>query len=390
MTEVNGQPVDPNATSSQSSLNYVSPRDTVNIPQPLPLSGATPVQSSIKIKFKVEDYPGKYVFHCHILKHEDQGMMVPILAVGPVDGLRGAFGSSVGEIGVVNVVDGTGLKTSTKYPFGYAFSGGTSTASALGAAKYYNNYVVGQASGGYGVALYGGRDQKLLHRFQAFSDSGPGQKGVSLALGDINGDGDPEIIVGSRASGTPRLRIYSPSGVLMMKFDGFLPGDYPNGINVAAGDVDGDNFDDIIVGAGAGQAPVVTIFSGRQLTYRQGLQTIVQFTAQGSSQSGVRVATGYVAPATLPGYIGNVLTTPEVGTGTGTVQVWNPYPSSSPTAMTSFTPFPGSNLPVQLQTGYVGVPGVAQVFAWNTPNRVASTSFDSSSKATTNYLDLTN
>ena len=52
--------------------------------------------------------------------------------------------------------------------------------------------------------------------------------------------------------------------------------------------------------------------------------------------------------------------------------------------------FRDANLPVQLQTGYVGVPGVAQVFAWNTPNRVASTSFDSSSKATTNYLDLTN
>lgn len=153
--------------------------------------------------------------------------------------------------------------------------------------------------------------------------------------------------------------------------------------------MNGDNFDDIIVGGGAGQAPVVTIYSGRQLTYRQGLQTIVQFTAQGDSQSGVRVATGYIAPATLPGYIGNVMTTPEAGTGSGTVQVWNTQATSSPLApMTSYTPFPGSNLPVQLQTGYVGVPGVAQVFAWTTPNRVASTSFDSSSKATTVYLDL--
>lgn len=390
VTEVNGQPVDPNVTSAQSSLNYVSPRDTVNIPQPLPLTTANPLKTSIKIKFKVEDYPGKYVFHCHILKHEDQGMMVPILAVGPVNGLRGAFGSSTGEIGVVNVVDGTGAKTSTKYPFGYSFSGGTSTASALGAAKYFNNYAAGQASGGFGVAYYGGKDQKLMHRFQAFSDNGPGNKGVSVALGDINGDGDPEVIVGSRGAGTPKLRIFSPSGVLMMKFDGFLPGEYPNGINVASGDVDGDNFDDIIVGAGAGQAPVVTVYSGRQLTYRQGLQTVVQFTAQGDSQSGVRVATGYVAPATLPGYIGNVVTTPEVGTGAGIVQVWNTQSTTSPLApLTSYTPFPGSNLPVQLQTGYVGVPGVAQVFAWNTPNRVASTSFDASSQATTVFLDLT-
>lgn len=81
------------------------------------------------------------------------------------------------------------------------------------------------------------------------------------------------------------------------------------------------------------------------------------------------------------------MTTPVVGTGSGTVQVWNTQATSSPLApMTSCSPFPGSNLPVQLQAGYV--PGVAQVFAWTTPNRVASTSFNSSSKATTIYLNL--
>ena len=219
----------------------------------------------------------------------------------------------------------------------------------------------------------------------------PGKKGVSVALGDINGDGNPEVIVGSRSSGSSKLRIFSPTGVLMMKFDGFLAGDFPSGVNVAAGDVDGDNFDDIIVGAGAGQSPVVTIYSGRQLTYRQGLQTIIQFTAQGDSQSGVRVATGYVAPATLPGFIGNVVTTPETGTGSGTVQVWNTQSAASPLVpMTSYTPFPGNPQPVQLQTGYVGIPGIAQVFAWNTPNRVASTSFDTASKAKTTYLNLAN
>ena len=390
VTEVNGKPVDPNVISPQSSLNYVSARDEANIPQPLPYNGIDPVTASIKIKFRVEDYPGKYVAHCHILKHEDQGMMMPVLAIGPVNGLRGTFGSSIGEPGVVNVIDGKGTLTSTKYPFGYGFNGGTSTASALGAAKFFNNYAIGQASGGYRVAVYGGKDQKLLHRFEAFPANTPGKKGVSVALGDINGDGEPEVIVGSRSSGTTKLRIYSPSGVLMQKFDGFLAGDYPNGINVAAGDVDGDNFDDIIVGAGAGQAPVVTVYSGRQLTYHQGLQTVVSFTASGDSQSGVRVATGYVAPATIPSYIGNVVTTPETGSGTGTVQVWNTSASQPLKALGSYSPFPGSDLPVQLQTGYVGVPGVAQVFAWNTPNRISSTSFDGSSKPTTTYLNLAN
>ena len=400
-TEVNGQKVDPNSVSATSGLNYVSPRDNVNVPQPVPITDPAtggPVKTSIKIKFRVEDYPGKYVFHCHILKHEDQGMMVPILAVGPVAGLRNAFGSPAGQKGLVNVINGTGSKVSSTAPFGAGFSGGTSTGSALGAARFFDNFVIGQSSGGSTVAFYDGKSDRLRHRFQAFSDSIYGQAGVSVALGDINGDSQPEVIVGSRANGTPKLRIYSPSGVLMQKFDqipGLPSGNYPNGINVAAGDVDGDNFDDVIIGTGAGQVPFVSAYSGRQLANRNGLTQVVQFSTAGDSQSGARVASGSVAPGTIPGFVGNIVTTPESGTSAGTVQVWNTYPnftdsSKPPTLMVSYSPFPGSTQAVNLQTGYVGTPGVPQVFAWKTPDLIASTSFDSSATplVTTNYLNL--
>jgi hypothetical protein len=93
----------------------------------------------VTIKFLVEDYPGKYVFHCHILKHEDQGMMEPVLAFGPKDGLRAAFGATqAGSPGLLNVIDGAGKPLATRYPFGRNFMGGLSSADALGAAKYYS------------------------------------------------------------------------------------------------------------------------------------------------------------------------------------------------------------------------------------------------------------
>ena len=412
VTSINGQPVNPYATNeSQLSLNYISPRDEVNIPQPANPGAVNPVRSEMTIKFRVEDFPGKYVFHCHILKHEDQGMMVPIFAFGPVDGLRGVFGAFPGSTsGAVNVIDGTGQLTAQKRPFGKNFSGGINTAAALGAAKYYSTFAVSQASKGFQIAVFDGPKSKEIARFDAFASqaNNPGQ-GTSVALGDINGDSLPEIIVGSRRSGVAELRIFSAHGTLMRQYKAFLPGNYPNGINVAAGDVNGDNFDDIIVGGGAGAAPVVTAFSGRAINNRQPLQTLFQFTAAGDSTSGVRVAAGYVAPATRPSYIANIVTTPEIGASAGTVEVWNTAYGATegssgstssdhahstaaagvPQRITSYTPFPELPVPVQLQTGYVGVPGVPQVFAWSSVERVAATSFDDSSTANTQYLGLT-
>jgi FtsP/CotA-like multicopper oxidase with cupredoxin domain len=44
---------------------YRSWQDTVNIPK----------HSEVRIVVRFEDYPGKWMYHCHILNHEDAGMM---------------------------------------------------------------------------------------------------------------------------------------------------------------------------------------------------------------------------------------------------------------------------------------------------------------------------
>jgi FtsP/CotA-like multicopper oxidase with cupredoxin domain len=40
-------------------------QDTVNIPR----------HSSLRLIVEYNDYPGKRMFHCHIMDHEDYGMM---------------------------------------------------------------------------------------------------------------------------------------------------------------------------------------------------------------------------------------------------------------------------------------------------------------------------
>src|SRR5204863_4509098 len=61
--------------------------DTVDVPRKDPITG-TP--GTVKIRLEFTDFLGTYVEHCHILVHEDHGMMsiievapeAPIYAVG--------------------------------------------------------------------------------------------------------------------------------------------------------------------------------------------------------------------------------------------------------------------------------------------------------------------
>ena len=411
VTALNGVNIDPNVTNTTNSLNYVSPRDVINLAQPDNIYSATLTpQTSTKIKFKVADFPGKYVFHCHILKHEDQGMMSPVLAFGPEKGLRSAFGASASAPGILNVIDGTGTQIATKYPFGKKFKGGLNSTSALGASKFFDTYAVGQANNGLDVVIYSGATQKQISKFTAFKPNRLSLvKGVSVALADISGDGLPEVVVGSRQNGHPAIRIFSVAGKLLRDYpnvtDGIMTGEFPNGINVAAGDINADNFDDVIIGAGAGHSPDVMALSGRAIAYNLPLQSLFTpstFSAGSDSTSGVRVAVGYVAPGTLPSYLANIITTPEIGDTAGTVKVWNTYallPMESgmvmPTTglptelqtLATYSPF-GNTTPVHIASGYltgtlnslnssqaIGASGISQVFAWTEPETINATGF---------------
>lgn len=83
--------------------------------------------------------------------------------------------------------------------------------------------------------------------------------GVNVAAGDIDGDGIDEVITGAGAGGTPHVRIISATGIPRGSFFAY-PQAFKGGVQVAAGDVDGDGKAEIITGAGPGGSPHVRIF----------------------------------------------------------------------------------------------------------------------------------
>lgn len=106
------------------------------------------------------------------------------------------------------------------------------------------------------ISIYGANGE-LRGRFLAYDRNFKG--GFSLAVRDLTGDGLAEIIVGAGAGGGPHVRIFSHKGILKGQFFAFEES-FRGGVNVAAGDIDGAGASEIIAARGAGALPEVRIF----------------------------------------------------------------------------------------------------------------------------------
>ena len=410
VTKINGFPIDPDIKfPNANAANYVSPLDVIMVP----------AFGSVTIRFRALDFPGKYVFHCHILEHEDEGMMSPVFQFGNTEGLRLALGTTSQSTVVVNgkgntvgtinafpnyrgpVATASGIGTSTEPAQAPPFNGTAEEINAYFRSKYTKETMAfGTGSMASWVRVYENGALTPTATFRAFAGKA-GVGGVSLAVGALGQQGTVNIAVGSRTAGAANVRLFDTKGTLVREFKGVLPGRFPNGVNVAVGDVDADNYDDIIVSAGAGREAIVTALSGRDIA--EGVADparIFTFVAGGGAKTGVKVAVGYVAPSTVPSYKPNLITTPERGRNVGTISVWNtddlgggshsmpmggmpmggtsmpndmPSTDEPPMPVTTFRPFGASRGAVNLATTYqrqLGGRAQAVIAAWQIPREV--------------------
>ena len=110
---------------------------------------------------------------------------------------------------------------------------------------------------------------------------------ISLALGDVNGDGVSDIAAGEGPGGPPLVKILNgKSGGVLASYEPF-PASFRGGVSVALGDVNGDHRDDLVVGSGAGLPAQVKVYDARTHAL---VETLHPFAP--SFRGGVSVAAG--------------------------------------------------------------------------------------------------
>lgn len=142
-------------------------------------------------------------------------------------------------------------------PFGSGMLGAVNVAAGDVNGDGRADIIVAPAAGSLGqVRVFSGVDGSLLNKFTALSKV---TGGVRVAAGDLDGDGDDEVIVGAGIGSSVKvfegLTGVEIAGKQFQAFDR----SYKGGVTVAAGDVNGDGLDEIIVG-GAKGTNLVRIF----------------------------------------------------------------------------------------------------------------------------------
>lgn len=175
-----------------------------------------------------------------------------------------AVGSGTGG-GQLKVILPTGFESLEETPFGPEYTAGIRTAVADFNGDGVDDVMLGTGPGvPTRVVIQDGATMQTLWDYAPFEESFTG--GVYVTQGDINKDGTPDIVITPDEGGGPRVRVFDGATKgLLADFFGIEDPDFRGGARAAIGDMNGDEYGDVIVAAGFLGGPRVAGFDGKSL-----------------------------------------------------------------------------------------------------------------------------
>jgi hypothetical protein len=169
------------------------------------------------------------------------------------------------EVKVFNGATGALLLDFDAFPAGYTGGASIALGDLDGTGK--DDIIVGTITGVSAVAVFDGRTGALRSEFLAYPEA---PVGVQVSAGDISGTGKAQILT-IPVSIAPVVRVYNADGTLASQFTAFSPALPATGFTIGSGDLTGSGRASILVGASLGGADYALVFNGNG-SLRQGLQ----------------------------------------------------------------------------------------------------------------------
>ncbi len=180
------------------------------------------------------------------------------VVITDVDGC-GKDEALVNENGTISIYKNNLLIKSFK-PYNGAFKGEISMAVADLNGDATKEIITGAgAGGGPHVRVFDKNGKSLIAGFFAYDRNFRG--GVNVSVIDLNGDGTKEIITAPASNGGPQIRIFTKDGRPLS--GGFFAYDKGSrgGVSIAVGNIDGKGEMEIVTAAGKGMKPEVKVFT---------------------------------------------------------------------------------------------------------------------------------
>ncbi|HZJ40640.1 MAG TPA: putative glycoside hydrolase [Candidatus Saccharimonadales bacterium] len=151
-----------------------------------------------------------------------------------------------------------GVRLAAFYPYGNLFRKELDLAAEINDG-FFKLAITGTPVGGGPQVMVYSADGKLRNSFFAYDKKLRG--GVSVAIGDVDGDGQSEIVTGAGKDDEPTVKIFTLAGNLKTSFLAYDKR-FKGGLDIAVGDLNNDGLADIVTGPGPGGGPHVRVFSG--------------------------------------------------------------------------------------------------------------------------------